>query len=163
MSTYFLRTRNSFPINIELLEYNHNPKDLQLRTEVWKKATPIEECDSNLYRYDVFGKIIGWNYFGENGKGSEYRWEIDHILPRCCKDDPNIPVRFRIPFGKFLNYFWNLQPLSYDKNHEFGGKKEGKYGFTIDGTRHSLNYFIDHEVSKRVKNDFPVPFSIYNL
>lgn len=148
-------------INMENLTYDTN--DENLRKAVWMKAEKSHSHHieySPKYRlrtkeFDVYGKEIEYNKYG-NQKGG---WEIDHIIPQCeGKNTTELEI---------LNKYWNLQPLSYEKNHYFGGriKMDGelKIGYDRDGKKHYIDYFIrEFDMVKRGERSNVIPFIIIN-
>ena len=55
-----------------------NPFHYFTTADVWFKATEVPDCDPGVWRKDVCG---AWIKYADYGKGTEYGWNIDHILP----------------------------------------------------------------------------------
>lgn len=68
----------------------------QEKSSIWHRGQIVEELDSNEWRKDVCGALIGWYHYGD--RSSQYGWEVDHIDPFG---------------GDVLN---NLQPLQWQNN-----------------------------------------------
>lgn len=66
------------------------------KSEVWFKSQQIEGADGNVWRKDICGAWIGWEFYGD--RDSQYGWEIDHINPNG---------------GDSLS---NLRPLQWENN-----------------------------------------------
>ncbi len=66
------------------------------KSAVWAKARVIAGVDPDVWRQDVCSAWIGWQFYGD--RGSQYGWEIDHIVPNG---------------GDQLS---NLRPLQWENN-----------------------------------------------
>lgn len=73
------------------------------KSAVWAKAKVVDGNDPNVWRQDVCGAWIGWQFYGD--RDSQYGWEIDHINPNG---------------GDQLS---NLRPLQWENNVS---KSDGK-------------------------------------
>ena len=69
---------------------------------VWRKATPVEGNDPNVYRRDGCN---AWIRRSEYGQITNYGWEIDHIKPVALGGSDSLS---------------NLQPLHWKNNRRKG-------------------------------------------
>ncbi len=76
----------------------------ECRSYVWQKATIVEGYDPNLYRKDIVGAWIAWDFYGQ--PGSPFGWVIDYTYPRVMG-------------GTSIGI--NLRPLHYKNNQSKGG------------------------------------------
>ena len=74
---------------------------------VWNKGKKIvqngEEFDSNVWRWDICGKVMEYSEHGN--AGSDCGWEIDHIKPSSKGGTDDLE---------------NLQPLQWENNRRKG-------------------------------------------
>lgn len=49
------------------------------KVEVWRKATPVEDVNKDVFRQDYAGAWIRFDDYGN--RNSQYGWEIDHLKP----------------------------------------------------------------------------------
>ena len=84
----------------------------QLKTAVWRKASPIVGFDSSIWRHDACGHVIRYADHGDTR--SRFGWEIDHIYP-VSLGGGHSPVS--LGGGHSLD---NLQPLYWENNRRKG-------------------------------------------
>jgi len=82
--------------------------------KVWEKGQIVSNNDPNVWRQDACGAWIGRAFHGD--RGSQFGWEIDHILP----GGPDVLL--------------NLRPLQWRNNTD---KSDGRLKCNViaDGIR----------------------------
>ncbi|MBD5303963.1 MAG: HNH endonuclease [Bacteroides sp.] len=58
-----------------------------IKSQIWNKASKIDNLDSNMFRKDPCGAIIAWGQY--NQPNAPFAWGIDHIFPISKGGDDN--------------------------------------------------------------------------
>lgn len=76
-----------------------------MKLQIWAKGRAVPGHDPRVWRIDAMGGVMQYDKYGD--RGSQFGWEVDHIIPRA---------------GGGGNNLENLQPLYWRNNASKGSK-----------------------------------------
>lgn len=111
----------------------------ELKRQIWKKATPVDGYDKDVYRKDSCGAWICYDMFG-NSK-NDLGWEIDHIYPKSKLLELGIRE-------DLIDNITNLRPLHWKNNRS----KSDDYPNYMQSMRSEGDINVDVNIERSVNH-----------